>query len=131
MVSWSSPWTLPSVGPTLKGPGGPGRDKLHWVQIMLDGRVAAFRRRGVALPPPMVVADSWFSDSKLMRHVATTHQGTFLVEGKSSYTFGLPDGRQVKGDDLRQQRDGPGVTARRYQECVMCGCGPPVRRMGP
>jgi hypothetical protein len=40
------------------------------------------RRRGVALPPPMVVADSWFSDSKLMRHVATPHEGTFLVEGK-------------------------------------------------
>jgi hypothetical protein len=34
----------------------------------------------------MVVADSWFSDSKLMRHVATTHEGTFLVEGKSTYT---------------------------------------------
>jgi hypothetical protein len=60
---------------------------------MLDGCVVAFRRRGVALPPPMVVADSWFSDSKLMRHVATTHEGTFLVEGKSTYTFELPDGR--------------------------------------
>jgi hypothetical protein len=56
---------------------------------MLDGRLAAFRRRGVALPPPMVVADSWFSDSKLMRHVATTHQGTLLVEGKSTYVFEL------------------------------------------
>jgi hypothetical protein len=52
---------------------------------MLDGRVAAFRRRGVTLPPPVVVADSWFGDSKLMRHVATTHQGTLLVEGKSTY----------------------------------------------
>jgi hypothetical protein len=38
------------------GLGAPCRDKLHWVQVMLDGRVAAFRRRGVALPPPMVVA---------------------------------------------------------------------------
>src|SRR5207244_2592264 len=28
--------------------------------------MAAFRRRGVALPPPLVVADSWYSDSKLM-----------------------------------------------------------------
>ena len=74
---------------------------------MLDGRMAAFRRRGVELPPPMVVADSWFSDSKLMRHVATTHQGTFLVEGKSTYTFALPDGRQVKGSDLQQHRDWP------------------------
>ena len=93
--------------PDPPGPGGPCRDKLHWVQSMLDGRVAAFRRRGVALPPPMVVADSWFGDSKLMRHVATTHQGTFLVEGKSTYVFELPDGRQVKGQDLQQHRDWP------------------------
>jgi hypothetical protein len=74
---------------------------------MLDGRVAALRRRGVALPPPMMVADSWFGDSKLMRHVAATHQGTVLVEGKSSYIFDLPDGRQVKGHDLQQHRDWP------------------------
>jgi len=51
------------------------------------------------------VADSWFSDSKLMRHVATTHQGTFLVEGKSTYVFKLPDGRRVKGHDLQQSSD--------------------------
>src|SRR5215470_8143016 len=93
--------------PDPQGPGGPCRDKLHWVQGMLDGRLAAFRRRGVELPPPMVVADSWFSDSKLMRYVATTHQGTFLVEGKSTYTFALPDGRQVKGHDLQQDREWP------------------------
>jgi hypothetical protein len=91
--------------PDPTGPGGPCRDKLHWVQSMLDGRVAAFRRRGVALPPPLVVADSWFSDSKLMHHVATTHQGTFLVEGKSTYVFELPDGRQIKGHDLQQHHE--------------------------
>jgi hypothetical protein len=28
--------------PDPTGPGGPCRDKLHWVQSMLDGRVAAF-----------------------------------------------------------------------------------------
>ena len=93
--------------PDPQGPGGPCRDKLHWVQSMLDGRVAAFRRRGVELPPPLVVADSWFSDSKLMRHVAATHEGTLLVEGKSTYVFVLSDGRQVKGEDLQQQRDWP------------------------
>jgi hypothetical protein len=93
--------------PDPQGPGAPCRDKLHWVQVMLNGCVAAFRRRGIELPPPMVVADSWFSDSKLMRHVATTHEGTFLVEGKSTYTFALPDGRQVKGSDLQQHRDWP------------------------
>jgi DDE superfamily endonuclease len=93
--------------PDPQGPGAPCRDKLHWVQGMLDGRLTALRRRGVALPSPMVVADSWFSDSKLMRHVATTHEGTFLVEGKSTYTFDLPDGRQVKGHDLQQHREWP------------------------
>jgi hypothetical protein len=93
--------------PNPPGPGAPCRDKLCWMQSMLDGRMAAFRRRGVALPPPMVVADSWFSDSKLMRHVATTHQGTFLVEGKSTDVFDLPDGRQVKGHALQQHRDWP------------------------
>src|SRR5687767_3286730 len=90
--------------PDLTGPGAPCRDKLCWMQVMLDGCIAAFRRRGIELPPPMVVADSWFSDSKLMRHVATSHEGTFLVEGKSTYTFELPDGRQVKGSDLQHQR---------------------------
>jgi hypothetical protein len=100
--------------PDPTGPGAPCRDKLHWVQGMLDGRMAAFRRRGVELPPPLVVADSWFSDSKLMRHVATTHQGTFLVEGKSTYTFALPDGRQVKGHDLQQHCEWPW----RYSEQV-------------
>src|SRR2546426_1885578 len=89
--------------PDPQGPGAPCRDKLHWVQVMLDGRVAAVRRRGVVLPPPMVVADSWFSDSKLMRHVAATHEGTLLVEGKSTYVFALPDGRQVNGHDLRSE----------------------------
>ena len=105
--------------PDPTGPGAPCRDKLHWVQSMLDGRLAAFHRCGVELPPPMVVADSWFSDSKLMRHVATSHEGTFLVEGKSTYTFVLPDGRQVKGSDLQQAsdwpwRDSPQVPGVRY-----------------
>jgi hypothetical protein len=93
--------------PDPMGLGGPCRDKLHWVQVMLDGRVAALRRRGVALPPPLIVADSWFSNSKLMRHVATTHEGTLLMEGKSAYVFELADGRQVKGSDLQQPSDWP------------------------
>jgi hypothetical protein len=105
--------------PDPTGPGGACRDKLHWVQSMLDGRMAAFRRRGVELPPPMVVADSWFSDSKLMRLVAATHEGLLLVEGKSTYVFALPDGRQVKGSDLQQSgdwpwRDSPQVPGVRY-----------------
>jgi hypothetical protein len=105
--------------PDPTGPGAPCRDKLHWVQSMLDGRMAAFRRRGVELPQPMVVADSWFSDSKLMRCVAATYGGTLLVEGKSTYVFELTDGRQVKGSDLQQPsdwpwRDSPQVPGVRY-----------------
>jgi len=105
--------------PDPTGPGGPCRDKLHWVQSLLDGRVAAFRRRGVDLPPPIVMADSWFGDSKLMRHVATTHEGTLLVEGKTTYVFALPDGRQVKGHNLQKPgdwlwRESPQVPGVRY-----------------
>jgi len=86
--------------PNPKGPGRKCQDKLHLTQQMLDERLAAFANRGVTLPKPMVVADSWFSDSKLMGHVAQAHQGTLLVQGKSSYTFTLEDGRKVKGSDL-------------------------------
>jgi hypothetical protein len=75
--------------PDPTGPGGPCRDKLSWARLMLDECLAAFRRCGLELPAPMVVADSWFSDSKLMRHVATTHEGTLPVEGKSTYVFAL------------------------------------------
>jgi len=86
--------------PDPVGPGGPCRDKLTWARVMLDERLAAFRRCGLELPAPMGVADSWFSDSKLMQHVREAHQGTLLVEGKQSYSFPLADGRQVKGYDL-------------------------------
>ena len=86
--------------PNPKGPGRRCRTKLGWVQVMLDESLAALRRRGLELPAPMVVADSWFSDSKLMAHVAGMYQGTLLVQGKTSYTFYLEDGRKVKGADL-------------------------------
>jgi hypothetical protein len=86
--------------PDPVGPGAPCRDKLTWARLMLDERLAAFRRRGVELPAPMVVADSWFSDSKLMQYVRDAQQGTVLVEGKASYCFTLADGRKVKGSDF-------------------------------
>jgi len=86
--------------PNPKGPGRRCRTKLGWAQDMLDETLAALRRRGLAFPVPLVVADSWFSDSKLMAHVADTHQGTLLVQGKATYTFFLKDGHKVKGADL-------------------------------
>jgi hypothetical protein len=54
---------------------------------MLEERLRALRRRGLDLPAPVVVADSWLSDSKLMQHVHEEHQGTVLVEGKGSSIF--------------------------------------------
>ena len=86
--------------PDPVGPGAPCRDKLTWARVMLDERLAAFGRRGLELPAPMGVADSWFGDSKRMQHVRDAHQGTLLVEGKTSYGFTLAEGRQVKGHDL-------------------------------
>ena len=82
--------------PNPQGPGRRCRTKLEWAQVMLDETLAALRRRGLDLPAPLVVADSWLSDSKLMAHVAATHQGTLLVQGKATYTFYLEDGCKVK-----------------------------------
>jgi len=93
--------------PDPTGPGAPCRDTLSWVEVMRDERLAALGRRGLELPAPMVVADSWFSDSKLMRHVSSQHQGTVLVEGKNAYVFTLLDGRRVTGRDLVTRWDGP------------------------
>jgi hypothetical protein len=86
--------------PNPTGPGRRCRTKLEWAQVMLDETLAALCRRGLDLPAPLLVADSWFSDSKLMAPVADTHHGTFLVQGKATYTFYLADGRKVKGADL-------------------------------
>lgn len=93
--------------PDPQGPGGPCYTKLDLVKGMLDACLVAFRRRGLRLPPPMVVADSWLSDSKWMKQVATHHQGTLLVEGKSTSVCLLPDGRQVKGHDVVHQPGWP------------------------
>jgi hypothetical protein len=66
------------------------------------GLIGAGGRRGLALPLPLVVADSWFGDSKLMQHIAHMHEGTLLIEGKQSYVFTLADGCQLKGQALIQ-----------------------------
>lgn len=86
--------------PDPKGPGARCRNKLEWAQVMLDQSQTALVRRGLQLPAPIAAADSWFSDSKLMRHVGHTHQGTLLVQGKSTYVFTLESGQKVKGADL-------------------------------
>lgn len=102
--------------PDPKGPGARCHSKLTWAQTMLDESLQALIRRGLRLHRPLAVADSWFSDSKLMHPIREQHQGVFLVQGKSSYAFSLPNGRKIKGKDLlrdetlpwRQSLDAPG-----------------------
>jgi len=86
--------------PDPVGPGAPCRDKRRWARLRLDARVAAFRRRGVALPAPLVVAERWWSDAKRMQQVHHAPQGPVLVEGKPSSVFPWADGPQVQGSDL-------------------------------
>ncbi len=91
--------------PYPKGPGARCRDTRTWARIMRDATLDALAQRGLELPPPIVVADSWCSDSTLMRHVADTHQGTLLVQGKATSTFYREDGRKVHGRDFIQDDD--------------------------
>ena len=86
--------------PDPVGPGRPCRDKLTWLQVMLERTRVALQRRRLQLPAPLIIADSWFGDSKLMAQVALQPHGTLLVEGKSRYVFQLSDGRRVTGQDL-------------------------------
>jgi DDE superfamily endonuclease len=93
--------------PDPVGPGHPCRDKLAWLRVMLDRTWAALQRRRLRLPVPLVVADSWFGDSKVMASVALQQHGTLLVEGKRTYVFHLSDGRRVTGHELLSQAHGP------------------------
>jgi hypothetical protein len=66
------------------GPGAPCRNKLEWAQVMLDQSLTA-------LPSPLAVADSWFSDSKLMRHVS--HQASRRIARPRQVNLCLYAGR--------------------------------------
>ena len=88
-------------------------------------------RHGLQLPPPMVVADSWFGDSKLMQHVHDVHQGIVLVEGKQPDAFTLANGQQVKGHDLIHGEGWRWQQHPREAGCLTCGCrgqAPPMAR---
>lgn len=93
--------------PDPAGPGGPCRDQLTWLHVMLERTWAARQRLRLQLPAPLVVADSWFGDSKLLAHVALHQHGTLLVEGKSTYVFHLRGGCRVPGRELLSRVDWP------------------------
>ena len=85
---WVVPVDFAVRRPDPVGAGGPCRDKLSWAREMSDARLLALSQRGLHLPPPIITADSWFSDSKLMGHVRRRHQGTLLVEsGRQSHLY--------------------------------------------
>lgn len=86
--------------PDPTGPGARCRNQLEWARVMLDQSLTALARRGLCLPRPRAAAASWLSASKVMHHVGNTHQGTLLVQGKSTYAFTLEGGQKVKGADL-------------------------------
>ena len=93
--------------PDPVGSGRPCRDKLTWLQVMLDRTWSALQRLGLVLPAPLVVADRWCGDSKWLAHVARHQRGTAVVEGKRPDVFRLPDGRRVTGQELLTQVDWP------------------------
>jgi len=78
------PLDFASRRPHPQGPGRRGHATLTVPQHRLDERWAACANRGVTFPVPMVVAESWCSDAKCMRHSAPAHQGTLRVQGKRS-----------------------------------------------
>lgn len=86
--------------PDPVGAGAPCRDQLRWARPRLDERLAALRPRGLALPPPIIPGERWFGDSQVMTHIRPQHQGTLLVEGKTTDRFTSAAERQVKGHDL-------------------------------
>jgi len=93
--------------PDPVGPGRPGRDQRPGLQVMLDRTWAALQPLGLRLPPPLVVADRWFGDAKIMAHVDGHLQGKLLEEGKRSCVFHLRDGRRMTGQDLRTLANWP------------------------
>jgi len=97
---WIVPGDLAVRRPNPPGPGRRGRTTRGWAQVMRDEPLAAWRRRGLDLPAPLVVAERWGSDAKLLAHVADTPHGTCVVPGKAPSTSSLDDGRKIKGADL-------------------------------
>jgi hypothetical protein len=93
--------------PDPMSPGRPCRDKLTWLQVMLDRTWTALQRLGLALAAPLVVADRWCGDSKWLAPVASHQRGTAVVEGNRAYVFRRPDGRRVTGQELLTPVDRP------------------------
>jgi hypothetical protein len=105
----------PRVGPVAcavrrpdpTGPGARCRSNLGWAQGMRDESGAAWGRRGLARPAPLVVAERWGSDSQWLASVAPRPHGTVLVPGKTPYPLTLADGPKVKGAAWGQPAHGP------------------------
>ena len=115
--------------PDPQGPGAPCRDKLHWMQGMLDGRVAALRRRGVdcLLRWSSRIVGSAIRSSCAMWPRPTRAPSSW--KGKARMPSRCQTGARSRGRTCSISAIGPGVRARKCLGCAMCGCGPPVQRM--
>jgi hypothetical protein len=65
---WIVPVAFEIRRPDPKGPGRPCSDKLTWLALLCDRTGDAFQNRGLDVPKPIAVADSWFGESDLMEH---------------------------------------------------------------
>ena len=56
-------------------------------------------------------------------------RASYRLKGSVRMCWHYQTGVRSRAMTCRRTAIGPGVTARRYRECVMCGGGPPVQRM--
>ena len=70
--------------PDARGPDGPCRDQLTWLQGMRDRTAAALRRRCRRSLTARIVADRWGSDAGLRTPGALSQQGPLRVAGQPS-----------------------------------------------
>jgi hypothetical protein len=105
------------------GPRGCCRAILTWLHVLWNRTWAALQRRCRRLPPPVVIAESWYGYAGLMAHMANAQRGTLLVEGKTSSVFVWPDGRRLNGQDWLTRQDW-----RWRQDLHWSGCGMPDSR---
>jgi hypothetical protein len=88
VVMGAGPWVVPVDWalrrPAPGGAGAPCRAKLSGTRLRLEERLAALRRRGLGLPPPLVGGERWWSASTVRRHGGQQPQGPGRVAGKQS-----------------------------------------------
>jgi len=92
--------------PNPVGPGRPCRDQLRWLPVLGERTWTAWPRRGLGLPPPLIVAARWCGDAPWRAHVARQPRGTAVVEGQQTAVCRRSDGRRGTGQERLTRPDG-------------------------